>query len=113
MFRMKGVSAKPDEPSVLSPWSGGARTQVIGREASELESFSSATTEKDNDQKARRQDRRHHWRDRRDWGGYWKTFRQRGCLWWLYHSQRLCREGLRYCRLRRLHREKGCNPIFR
>src|SRR5713226_6806790 len=71
---------EPHEPPVLSPRPGGARTQVIEREASELKSSSSAITEKDNDQKARRQDRRHHRRDRRDWGGYWKTFRQRGCL---------------------------------
>src|SRR5258708_27472500 len=38
--------AKPHEPSVLSPRPGGVRTQVIEREVSELESSSSATTEK-------------------------------------------------------------------
>ena len=36
---------------------------MIEREASELENSSSATTEKNNDQKARRQDRRHLCRD--------------------------------------------------
>src|SRR5258708_24503040 len=40
----------------------------------------SATTEKDNAQKARRQDRCHHRRHRRDWVSYGKTFRERGCL---------------------------------
>ena len=44
--------SEPHKPSVLSPWPGGAQTQVIERETSELESSSSATTEKDNDQKA-------------------------------------------------------------
>jgi hypothetical protein len=40
---------------------------VIEREESELESSNSAITEKGNDQKARRQDRRRHGRHRRDW----------------------------------------------
>src|ERR1700730_18578248 len=71
---------EPHEPSVLSPRPGGARTQVIEREESELENSSSTTTEKDNVQKARRQDRRRHRRHRRDWVSYGKAFRQRGCL---------------------------------
>ena len=37
-----------------------------------------ATTENGNEQKARRQDRCHHRRDRRDWAGYGKTFRPGG-----------------------------------
>jgi hypothetical protein len=56
-------STEPHEPSVLSPWLGAAQTQVIERETSELESSSSATTEKDNDKEARRQDRRHNRRN--------------------------------------------------
>jgi hypothetical protein len=55
--------SEPHKPSVLSPWPGGAQTQVIERETSELESSSSATTEKDNDQEARRQDRSNHRRN--------------------------------------------------
>src|SRR5882762_1204135 len=54
--------------------------RVIEREASELESSRSAMTEKDSDQKARRQDRRHHRRNRRDWVGYCKAVRRRGRL---------------------------------
>ena len=46
--------SEPLQPSVLSPWPGGAQTQVIERETSELDNSSSATTEKDNDQEARR-----------------------------------------------------------
>src|SRR6267378_2514330 len=38
---------EPHEPSLLSPRPSGARTQVIEREASEIESSTSATTEKD------------------------------------------------------------------
>jgi NAD(P)-dependent dehydrogenase (short-subunit alcohol dehydrogenase family) len=37
-------------------------------------------TEQDSDQEARRQDRRHHRRDSRDWVGYGKTVRRRGRL---------------------------------
>src|SRR6266404_6130455 len=62
----------------------------------------SATSERNNDQQTRRQDRRHHWRDRRDWVGYCKTFRQGGCLC-LHHGPppegtRRGREGNRHQR---------------
>src|SRR3989442_11157900 len=70
--------------------------------ACELEGSSSTITEKDNDQKACGQDRPHHRRHRRDWVGYWKTFRQRGCLC-LHHrpppeGTRRGREGNRHQR---------------
>jgi NAD(P)-dependent dehydrogenase (short-subunit alcohol dehydrogenase family) len=51
---------------------------VIEREASEQESSSSATTEKDNDPQPRRQDRRYHRGHGRNWVGCGKAIRQGG-----------------------------------
>jgi hypothetical protein len=55
-----------NDPSCDCPTTSARRCshlRVIEREASELESSRSALTERDSDQKARRQDRRHHRRD--------------------------------------------------
>src|SRR5271155_1999871 len=52
----------------------------LGRYGSFIPADSSVTREKGNDQKARRQDRRHHRRNGRDWVRHGETFRQRGCL---------------------------------
>src|SRR5258706_11796486 len=80
-----------------------SHSRVSERKASELESSRSAMTEKDSDQKARRQDRRHHRRDRRDWVGYRKAVRRRGSLclhyWPPPEASRRGREGNRRERL--------------
>src|SRR6266481_5633673 len=105
---------EPHEPSVLSPRPGGARTQVIEREESELENSISATTERDYlqgegaNRYCLRQRRR--WRICSLWGHHRGAFRQsiqhqcegnavygaKGLTaiegWWLHHSQRLGRE---------------------
>jgi len=57
-----------------------SHSRVIEREASELESSRPAMTEKDSDQNASKARPPSSPADRRDWVGYCKTVRRRGCL---------------------------------